>query len=137
MNVAAQMLEARSDERGVDHGALALAIDAMHDVVAATTACADACLSEGSDKADCVRACADTADVAAALARVLARTGPTVEGTRALVAAGAKILSECASICGEHGDHDKHCRICAEVCSRGQQALAGLSAEIAAADADA
>jgi hypothetical protein len=54
-----------------------------------------------------------------------------VEGTQALVAAGAKMLSECASVCGAHGEHDKHCRICAEVCSRGQQALAGLSAAIA------
>jgi hypothetical protein len=135
MNVAAQMLEARSDERGVDHGALAMAIDAMHDVVAATTACADACLSEGGDKADCVRACADAADVAGALARVLSRTGPTVEGSRTLVSAGAKMLSECSAVCAEHGDHDKHCRICAEVCSRGQQALATLGAQIAAAEA--
>jgi hypothetical protein len=133
MNVAAQMLEARTDRRAVDHAALALAIDAMHDVVTATTACADACLSDPTDKADCVRSCADAADVAGTLARVLSRTGPTVEGSQALVGATAKVLSECSSVCAEHGDHDKHCRICAEVCSRGQQALAGLGAAIAAA----
>lgn len=137
MNVAAQMLEARTDERGVDHAALALAIDAMQDVVAATAMCADACLSDPTDKADCVRACTDTSDVAAALAKVLSRTGPTVLGTQALVSAAAKMLSECAAVCAEHGEHDAHCRICAEVCGRGQQALARLEAEVAAAQRDA
>lgn len=136
MNVAAQMLEARTDERGVDHAALALAIDGMHDVVSATTACADACLSEGSagDRADCIRACADAADVATALIRVLSRTGPTVQGTQALISAGAKMLAETSAVAAEHGDHDKHCRITAETTSRGQQALAGLEAAIAAAE---
>ena len=137
MNVSAQMLEARADARGVDHAALALAIDAMHDVVAATTMCADACLSEPAGRSDCVRACADAADVAGTLAKVLSRTGPTVQGTQALVAAAAKILAECSSVCAEHGEHDKHCRICAEVCSRGQQTLAGLEAEVAAVEAGA
>ena len=137
MNVAAQMLEARSDARGVDHAALALAIDAMLDVVAATTACADACLSEGGDRADCIRACADTADTAGALARVLSRTGPTTSGSRALVQAAARMVAECGDVCAAHGEHDKHCRICAEVCARAGQALQGLETEIAAADAGA
>lgn len=136
MNVAAQMLEARSDERGVDHAALALAIDAMHDVVSATTSCADACLSGPGveDRVECIRACEDTADVAATLSRVLARTGPTVQGTQALVSAAAKMLAETSSVAAEHGDHHKHCRITAETTSRGQQALAGLEAAIAAAE---
>lgn len=134
MNVVAQMLEARTDERGVDHAALALAIDAMHDVVSATTACADACLSEAGDRADCIRACADAADVASTLIKVLSRTGPTVQGTQALIGATAKMLSETAAVTTAHGDHDKHCRITAETTSRGQQALAGLEAAIAAAE---
>ncbi len=136
MNIAAQMLEARPDARGVDHAALSLAIDAMHDVVSATTTCADACLSEDAvgDRVDCIRACADAADVATALIKVLSRTGPTVEGTRALVDATAKMLSETSKIAAEHGEHDKYCRITAETTSRGQQALAGLEAATAAAE---
>jgi hypothetical protein len=137
MNVVAQLLEARTDERGVDHAALALAIDAMYDVVAATTACADACLSEhtAGDRSDCIRACADAADVAATLARVLARSGPTVQGSQALVSAAAKMLAECGAICAEHAQHDKTCRITADITSRGQQALASLEAAIAAVEA--
>lgn len=137
MNVVAQLLEARADERGVDHAALSVAIDAMYDVVAATTACADACLSEhaGGDRTDCIRACADAADVAGALARVLARSGPTVQGSQAMVGAAAKMLSECGAICAEHAEHDKTCRLTAEITSRGQQALASLEAAIAAAEA--
>lgn len=136
MNVVAQLLEARTDERGVDHAALAVAIDAMYDVVAATTACADACLSEHTpdDRSDCVRACADAADVAGALARVLARSGPTVQGSQGLVSAAAKMLAECGSICADHAEHDKSCRITAEVTTRGQQSLASLEAAIASVE---
>jgi hypothetical protein len=137
MDVAAQMLEARTDERGVDHATLALAIDAMHDVVSATSVCADACMSEPdvADMTDCIRACLDAADVATALIKVLSRTGPTVQGTRALVSAAAKMLAETSAVATRHGDHDKHCRITAETTSRGQQALAGLVAAVAAAEA--
>lgn len=137
MNVVAQMLEARTDDRGVDHAPLALAIDAMHDVVSATTACADSCLSEfdAGDKTACIRACLDAADVATALIKVLTRTGPTVQGTQALISATAKMLSETSAVAASHGDHDKHCRITAETTSRGQQALAALEAAVAAAEA--
>lgn len=137
MDLAAQMLEARTDERGVDHATLALAIGAMHDVVSATTACADACLSESdvAGVADCIRACLDASDVATALIKVLSRTGPTVEGTQGLLSATAKLLSETSAVAASHGDHHKHCRITAETTSRGQQALAALEAAVAAAEA--
>ena len=121
MNVATQMLEARPDERGVDHAALALAIDALQDAAAAAVSCADSCLSapDPAPMVECIRACSDTADVASATARVLARTGPTVQGSRALVDATSKILSETSEACAEHGEHHKHCRITAETLSRG------------------
>lgn len=138
MNVAAQMLEARSDTRGVDHAALSLAIDGLHDTVTAAVACADACLSDSDIDAhrECIQVCADAADVAGATARVLSRSGPTVEGSRALVDATAKILSESSAVCAEHGAHDKHARICADTMSRAEQALAGLETAIAAAVPD-
>ena len=135
MNVATQMLEARPDARGVDHAALAMAVDALQDVVTAATTCADACLSESDidDHRECIQSCGDAADVAGATAKVLCRSGPTVEGSRALVDAAAKILSECSAICAEHGVHDKHARVCADTMSRAEQALAGLQTAIAAA----
>lgn len=139
MNVAAQMLESRSDERGVEHAPLARAIDALHDVVTTATTCADACLSEDDgleSRRDCIQVCADAADVSATTARVLCRTGPTVEGSRALVDATAKMLSEAGAVCAEHGDHDKHARICAEVMASAEQALAKLQTAIAAASSD-
>lgn len=136
MSVVADMLDARPDERGVDHSALARAIDAMHEVVSATTTCADACLSEPdvADMTDCIRSCLDAADTATALIKVLSRTGPTVQGTQALLSATAKMLSETSAVAAAHGEHDKHCRITAETTSRGQQALAGLEAAVAAAE---
>ena len=136
MNVAAQMLEARPDSRGVDHAALGLAIDALHDVVTAATVCADTCLSLDGDVADrveCIQACGDAADVAGATAKVLSRSGPTVEGSRALVDATAKLLAEAGLVCSEHGVDDKHARICADTMTRAQQALAGLQAAVAVA----
>lgn len=138
MNVAAQMLDARPDARGVDHAALSLAIDALHDAVSAATTCADACLSmpDPGDRIECIQACSDAADVSAATLRILSRTGPTVMGTRALVDATAKILSETSSVCAEHGVDHKHCRICADVLSRAEQALAGLQTAVAAAESE-
>lgn len=138
MNVAAQMLEARSDTRGVDHAALSLAIDGLHDAVTAAVACGDACLSESDidTHRECIQACADTADAAGATARILSRSGPTIEGSRAIVDATAKILSETSAVCAEHGAHDKHARICADTLSRAAQALAGLQTAIAAATSD-
>lgn len=135
MNVAMHMLEARPDARDVDHGTLAMAIDALEDAVSAATICADACLSESNvaDRIDCIRACADTADTATALIKVLSRTGPTVYGSRALIDATAKMLAETAEVTAAHGADDKHCRICAETTSRAQQALAGLQTAVAAA----
>ncbi len=129
------MLESRPDSRDVDHASLALALDTLQDVVTAATTCADACLSEPDvgDRVDCVRACHDAADVATALLRVLSRTGPTVMGSRALIDAGAKMLSETAEVTGAHGGDDKHCRLCSETCSRAQQALAGLQTAVASA----
>lgn len=133
MTVSLHMLEARPDERGVDHATLSLALDALAEVTLAATTCADSCLAEDdvSERTDCIRACADAADAADALGRILGRTGPTVVGTRALVDATAKLLGEVAEICGAHGVESKHCRICAETLSKGQQALAALQTEVA------
>lgn len=139
MNAAGQMLESRPDDRGVDHAPLARAIDALHEVVTSATTCADACVSVDDgvdDRRECIQVCSDAADVAATTARVLCRTGPTVQGTRALVDATAKLLSEASPVCADHGAHDKFARICADSMSNAEQALASLQAAIAAASSD-
>lgn len=134
MNVSAQILEARPDARGVDHALLALAIDALADVVTASTTCADACLSHDdvTSRRDCIRACQDAADVSTATIKVLSRIGPTMHGSRALIDAAAKLLSETETVTAAHGIDDKHCRICAETCARASQTLQSLQTEIAA-----
>ena len=138
MNVVTQILEARPDQRGVDHATLSLAIDALQDVVVVATTCADACLElpDTDDRVDCIRVCNDAADVAGTTSRVLCRTGPTVEGTRALVDATAKLLSEAASVCAEHGADHKHARVSSDVLDRAAQALAALQAAVASATVD-
>lgn len=138
MNVAAQMLDARPDARGVDHAALSLAIDGLHDVVSAATTCADACLSMpgADDRAECIQACNDAADIAGATLKILSRTGPTVTGTRALVDATAKILSETSQVCAEHAADHQHARICADVTASAERALAGLMTAVAAASSE-
>ncbi len=138
MNVAAQMLDARPDERGVDHAPLALAIDGLHDVVSAASTCADVFLSTPvvDGGGECIQACLDAADIAGTTVKFLSRTGPTVTGTRALVNATAKILSETSQVCAEHGADHKHARICADVTARAEQALAGLLTAVAAAESE-
>ncbi len=138
MNVATQILEARPDKRGVDHATLSLAIDALQDVVVVATTCADACLvmPDADSRVECIQVCNDAADVAGTTSRVLSRTGPTVEGTRALVDATTKILSETSVICAQHGADHKHARICSEVTIRAEQAMAALQAAIASATVD-
>lgn len=134
MTIATQMLQARPDERSVDHAVLGEAIDSLSEAVVATTNCADSCLVVEPPVIECVQVCSDAADVAAATARVLSRTGPTVEGSRRLVDAAAMILSECADECERHADHHSHCRLCAEACRRAQRSLGHLQTEIARAE---
>lgn len=131
MTIALQMLQARPDPRGVDHAALAEALEALNDVALAATNCADSCLVVEPPMVACVQVCSDAADVAAATARVLSRSGPTVEGSRRLVDAAAMVLSECADECERHIDVHQHCRVCADACRRAQRSLSQVQAEVA------
>lgn len=128
------ILQARTDERGIDHAVLAEALDALGEVALAATSCADGCLTAEEVHATCVQACLDAADVAAATARVLSRTGPTVQGTRRLVDATAQLLAECAQECEEMAVVHRHARACADACQRAQRALAGVQTAVARAD---
>ena len=79
------------------------------------TACADACLGEEMDMAQCIRTCLDCADVSGAAARMMVRfTGDDRAGLRAILQACIEMCRICEAECAKH-DHD-HCRRCAEMC---------------------
>jgi hypothetical protein len=79
------------------------------------TSCADACLAEEMDMAQCIRTCLDCADVCAATARLaVRRTGQDIEMLRAQIETCIRACELCGAECERH-DHD-HCRLCAEMC---------------------
>lgn len=89
---------------------------ALHDFVEAATACewcAERCIDEGPQMAECLRLCRDVADLATLNIQLLSRDsvfGPEV----------AEVFAEAAEACGrECAQHPhKHCQECAEVLDR-------------------
>ncbi|HEM45610.1 MAG TPA: four-helix bundle copper-binding protein [Alphaproteobacteria bacterium] len=81
------------------------------------TTCADACLAEAADMANCIRLCLDAADMTAVVAQMLARPGHQDRETlqRALEAC-SRACQACAEECERHADRMEHCGICAESC---------------------
>ncbi len=79
------------------------------------TSCADACVAEDMDMAQCIRNCLDCADICAATARLaVRRTGQNVELLRAQLELCIKACEICAEECGSHDN--PHCAKCAEMC---------------------
>jgi hypothetical protein len=89
---------------------------ALHDFVQAanvTEWCADQCIDEGPQMAECIRLCRDVADLASLNVKLLSRDsifGPEAAEVFALAA------QECAQECARHSH--KHCQECAEVLER-------------------
>jgi hypothetical protein len=88
----------------------------LQDFVEAANACewcADQCLDEGPQMAECVRLCRDVADLALQNVRFVARDsifGPELAETFAYAA------EECARECAQHSH--EHCQECASVLKR-------------------
>ena len=79
------------------------------------TSCADACVAEDMDMAQCIRNCLDCADICAATARLsVRRTAQNIEVLRAQLELCIKACETCADECEKH-DHD-HCKWCAKMC---------------------
>ncbi len=110
-----EMISRHPDVAGNPNEALAAA--ARHAMFCALmcTSCADACVAEEMDMAQCIRSCLDCADVCTATARLaVRRTGQNVEVLRAMLALCADVCESCAAECERHAHG--HCELSARMC---------------------
>jgi len=117
----------------VDRETLLHCIEECFDCAATCTSCADACLGEEDvqEMVRCVRLCLDCADACDATGRIVTRqTAPDVGVLRAAIQACAVACRACGDECERHAAHHEHCRICAGVCRRCEQACDDLLAAI-------
>ena len=92
--------------------------DAVHHLMYAakmSLSCADSCMAEPHDMAQCIRLCLDCSDICEATARLgLRRTGDDQPMLRELLELCARMCEACAAECEKH-DHE-HCKLCALIC---------------------
>lgn len=101
----------------VHHETEELVLAARHAMLCSLfcTSCADACVAEDMNMAQCIRNCLDCADVCAATARLaVRRTAQNIDVLRAQVETCIKACETCANEC-QHHDH-AHCQLCAQMC---------------------
>ena len=131
MTTVTEMLEAHPVRDDIDNAALAACIQACAECTQACTSCADACLGEVGvgELIECIRADLDCADLCSITERVLLRrTEASVAVVRETLEACAVACRTCADECAEHADMHQHCRICADVCRRCEEACRALLA---------
>jgi uncharacterized protein DUF326 len=124
MNVR-EMLEAHPATLAGGLDARVRCIEACGDCTVSCTSCADADLAESDvqDMVRCVRLCLDCADVCETTSRVVTRQTEADAGVvRAVVQACLAACRACREECERHAQHHEHCRICADVCRRCEQA---------------
>jgi hypothetical protein len=127
------MLETHPQPTIGDLDALVACIEACGTCAASCTGCADADLGEGDvgDLVRCIRLCLDCADICTTTGRVVARqTEPDVGVIRAALETCVVACRASHAECQRHASHHEHCRICAEVCSRCEQACKDLLASL-------
>jgi hypothetical protein len=128
-----EMLEKHAQPTDVDLDVRARCVEACGDCATVCTSCADANLSERDLQAlvRCVRRCLDCADVCDATRRIITRqTASDVGVMRAAVEACAAVCRASREECALHAEHHEHCRICAQVCDRCEQACSALLASL-------
>lgn len=128
-----EILETHPRPTGLDLGVLVRCIEACHDCEAACTSCADADLAEPDVQGmiRCIRLCLDCADVCDTTARVVTRQTEADLGLiRSVVEACVAACVVCREECEKHAAHHEHCRICAEVCRRCEDACNELLAAV-------
>ena len=119
-NMIAQMLATHPRQGWIDAPKLSLVVQSLNECAATCTICADACLAEQmvSDLVQCIRLNQDCADICAATAPTLMRSGanPQRSMLRHMVEACAAACQACGQECTRHAQMHEHCRICAESC---------------------
>jgi hypothetical protein len=116
-----------------DLDALVRCIETCLECAATCTSCADADLGENDvpEMVRCIRLCLDCADTCDATRRVVTRqTEPDLGVVRATVEACVVACRASRQECERHAAHHEHCRICAQVCGRCEQACDDLLASI-------
>ena len=117
----------------LDREAALRCIEECLDCAASCTSCADDSLSEDDSRemTRVIRLALDCSEVCDATRRIVIRqTTPDFRVTRAMVEACVAACVACAEECDLHAAHHEHCRICAEVCRRCQQACENLLASL-------
>ncbi|WP_083208532.1 four-helix bundle copper-binding protein [Mycobacterium malmoense] len=134
MNTVSSMLDTYPRELGrIDRAKLIRCIETCIECDQACTACADADLSEErvAQLRKCIRTNLDCADMCATTGRVLSRhTEYDANITRAVLEACAVTCKACGDECDLHSAHHEHCRICAAVCRRCEEACRELLASL-------
>ena len=121
------LINAAPQSLTVDAQLIAEALDAAAQCALVCTACASACLSEGTDMAQCVRDDLDCADLCEVTAKHLARLNRgDKQLTLSLLATCIEACVQCAGSCEPHAEHHDHCRLCLEACRRCETACQSL-----------
>jgi hypothetical protein len=102
-------------------------VEVCFEAEVACVVCADACLGEDdiAELRRCIRCCLDTADVAGATARMLARRLDDARLLRAQVEACARALAACAAECHLQARHE-HCRACELACHQAAESCGAV-----------
>jgi hypothetical protein len=128
-----QLLEAHPRPTIGDLDVLVRCIEACGECAAACTGCADADLGESDvqEMVRCIRLCLDCADICDTTRRVVARqTEPDAGVIRAVLETCVVACRASQTECQRHAEHHEHCRVCAQVCSRCEQACKDLLASL-------
>lgn len=128
-----EMLETHPPPISGDLDVRVRCIEACGECAVVCTSCADADLgeSEVQELVRCIGLCLDCADVCDTTRRIVTRlTASDVGVVCATVEACLVACRASREECERHAAHHAHCRICAEVCRRCEQACDDLLASI-------
>jgi hypothetical protein len=113
-----QMLASHPKQSWLEPSKLAQAVQSLDQCASTCTIGADACLSESmvAELVSCIRLNQNRADICAATASVLMRSGadPQRSIVKHMVEACAAVCKAKGEECARHAQMHEHCRICAE-----------------------
>jgi hypothetical protein len=127
------MIETHPRQPTADRATLLRCIEELFGCAAACTGCVDACLGveNVTELAACILLNLDCADICSATARILTRQVYANQAVlRTAVEACGQACQSSAAECKRHAEHHRHCRLCADVCRRCEEACADLLANV-------